>query len=288
MWVSNLTSTGVLGIRHHSGSHRHHTKGRTAHPTGSLVQNPVINTIIKGRNNTYRLPRYLGVFMNRPLTTVIVAMSADGKIADAMRSPTLFGSPNDKAHLETQVALADGVLFGATTLRAGETAMRVINPELLKQRKQQGKPLQPVQIVCSRTAEIDSQLKFFRQEVPRWLLTTVVGRQQWKGRSEFERILAVDNGTGGVDWHAAFQQMASLGLKRLAVLGGGELVASLLAVDLIDELWLTVCPLIIGGTKAPTPVEGDGFLTQLAPRLELLSVQQVEQEVFLHYRLLRA
>lgn len=144
--------------------------------------------------------------MNRPHTTVILAMSADGKIADAMRSPTLFGSPNDKAHLETQVALADGVLFGATTLRASETAMRVRNLNLLQQRQRQGKPPQPAQIVCSRTAEIDPQLKFFRQEVPRWLLTTLMGKQRWKERSEFERILAVDNGVGGIDWHAAFNR----------------------------------------------------------------------------------
>jgi 5-amino-6-(5-phosphoribosylamino)uracil reductase len=34
-------------------------------------------------------------------------------------------------------------------------------------------------------------------------------------------------------------------------------------------------------------VEGVGFLSELAPRLELLEVHQVEQEVFLHYRLQR-
>jgi 5-amino-6-(5-phosphoribosylamino)uracil reductase len=48
-----------------------------------------------------------------------------------------------------------------------------------------------------------------------------------------------------------------------------------------------VCPLILGGASAPTPVEGEGFLSQLAPKLELLEVHQVQQEVFLHYRLQR-
>lgn len=50
-----------------------------------------------------------------------------------------------------------------------------------------------------------------------------------------------------------------------------------------DELWLTVCPLLLGGATAPTPVEGEGFCLALAPRLELLSVQANNQEVFLHY-----
>jgi 5-amino-6-(5-phosphoribosylamino)uracil reductase len=88
-----------------------------------------------------------------------------------------------------------------------------------------------------------------------------------------------------IDWINAFQQLAKLGIQRLAVLGGGELVASLLEVHLIDELWLTICPLIFGGVNAPTPVEGSGFFADVAPRLELLEVINIDQEVFLHYRL---
>jgi 5-amino-6-(5-phosphoribosylamino)uracil reductase len=50
-------------------------------------------------------------------------------------------------------------------------------------------------------------------------------------------------------------------------------------------LWLTVCPFIYGGVTAPSPVSGVGFTPELAPRLELLSVDRVEQELFLHYRI---
>jgi 5-amino-6-(5-phosphoribosylamino)uracil reductase len=90
-----------------------------------------------------------------------------------------------------------------------------------------------------------------------------------------------------IDWVKALAQLKKLGLQKLAVLGGGELVASLLAVDAIDEFWLTVCPVILGGNNAPTPVEGEGFLALQARRLKLLSVQQVEEEIFLHYQLQR-
>ncbi len=57
--------------------------------------------------------------------------------------------------------------------------------------------------------------------------------------------------------------------------------------DMIDEFWLTICPLILGGSTAPTPVEGSGFFFELAPRLQLLEVHTVESEVFVHYRLQR-
>ena len=102
--------------------------------------------------------------------------------------------------------------------------------------------------------------------------------------SQFDRIIYAKTAGGEIDWIDAFQQLANFDIKRLAILGGGKLVASVLAAGLVDELWLTVCPLILGGADAPTPVEGEGFLADLAPKLQLLAVKQVGQEVFLHYR----
>jgi len=225
--------------------------------------------------------------MNRPHTTVVLAMSADGKIADTKASPARFGSLADKAHLEKQIALADGVLFGAGTLRAYGTTLSVSDPKLLQQRELQGKRSQPIQIVCSASGKIDPKMRFFGQPVPRWLLTTIDGAKFWEKNTNFAKVLIFETQEGGINWVTTYEQLAKLGLQRLAVLGGGKLVASLLAADLIDEFWLTVCPLILGGETAPTPVEGVGFLPTLAPRLQLLSVKTVEQEVFLHYRIQR-
>ncbi|MFM9267252.1 RibD family protein, partial [Tychonema sp. BBK16] len=106
-----------------------------------------------------------------PHTIVILAMSADGKITDAALTAARFGSANDKFHLEQQVAASDAVLFGNGTLRAYGTTLRVTSPDLVKQREEQGKPPQPVQIVCSRSREFDPNWRFFQQPVPRWLLT---------------------------------------------------------------------------------------------------------------------
>ncbi|XGW00440.1 MAG: RibD family protein [Leptolyngbya sp. BL-A-14] len=224
---------------------------------------------------------------DRPQTAVILAMSADGKIADRSRTAARFGSANDKAHLERHVAQVDGVLFGAGTLRAYGTTLRVRLPELLEQRRHQDKPPQPVHVVCSRSALLDPQLPFFRQPVPRWLLTTTAGARHWQEGEHFERILAVETATGVIAWQEALQQLWSLGLRTLAVLGGGTVVGALLEADLLDELWLTVCPLLLGGAQAPTPIDGTGLAAALAPRLQLLDVRTIEDEVFLHYKVKR-
>ncbi|CEJ44167.1 RibD family protein [Umezakia ovalisporum] len=243
------------------------------------------------------------MMQRRPHTTVVLAMSADGKIADFRRGAARFGSGADKAHLEKKIAASDAVLLGAGTLRAYGTTLTVSQPILLQHRIKEGKSAQPVHIVITQFADLNPEIKFFQQPIERWLLTTTMGARSWQKRHQilhstgltlpqkcppkFDQIMAFDTPTGNVDTSAALQHMASLHITRLAVLGGGELVASMLQSDLIDELWLTVCPLILGGASAPTPVEGVGFLSELAPRLELLEVHQVEQEVFLHYRLQR-
>ena len=71
----------------------------------------------------------------RPKTTVILAMTADGKIADRTKTAARFGSNADKAHLESQIALADGVIFGAGTLKAYGSSLPITNPNLLEQRQ---------------------------------------------------------------------------------------------------------------------------------------------------------
>ncbi len=226
---------------------------------------------------------------HRPFTTVILAMSADGKIADVNRKAADFGSKADKAHLEEQIATNDAVIFGANTLRAHGNTLTINNSQLLQQRIQAGKPPQPIHIVVSQSARLNPEIRFFQQSIRRWLVTNSPGALSWEksDHSFFEEILVFDNPEGKIDLEVALQHLMSLGIKRLGVMGGGELVASMIELDLIDEIWLTICPLILGGYLAPTPVAGSGFLPNLAPRLQLLEVRTIEQEVFIHYRLIR-
>ncbi len=227
---------------------------------------------------------------NRPQTTVILAMTADGKIADRIKNPARFGSNEDRAHLEAQIALVDGVIFGAGTLRAYGSSLPITNLNLLQQRQETNKPLQPVHIVVSASGNLNHQDRFFQQLIPRWLLTTETGAVAWQDNQRFERVIIgkLLKNNNSFDWQEILAELKQLGIENLAILGGGELVASLLSLDLIDELWLTVCPIIFGGKNAPTPVEGIGFLQSQGKKLRLLEVKQIEREIFLHYKLLKA
>lgn len=211
-------------------------------------------------------------------------MSLDGKIADIQRGAARFSSAADLAHLETQVAAADGVLFGGGTLRAYGTTLSVRHPDLLSQRRQRRQADQPIQIVWSPSGQLDPSLRYFQQPVPRGIVTTPLGARGW-GPEHFEKIWTVPAPkTQPWDWRWVLAQFKSAGICRLALLGGGGLAAELLRCGCIHEIFITVCPLILGGAAAPTPVEGEGFLAAAAPRLELIAHRVVAGEVFLHYR----
>jgi 5-amino-6-(5-phosphoribosylamino)uracil reductase len=245
--------------------------------------------------------------LDRPYTTAIFAMSADGKISDHQRSGRKFGSAHDFRQLEECVAASDAVLMGAGTLRSGGTAMRVLSDDLFQQREKQGKPPQPRQLIVSRSGSIPRDLKFFSQPIPRWLVTTEKGARLWHDRTAFDQVwicesrdltvtdtpdsLVIQKSTASIDLTRMLQRLKDDGISQLAVLGGGALVADLLELGAIDELRLTICPLILGGITAPTPVDGRGFLNlnlgcgdRAAPRLNLLDVQAIHQEIFLRYQ----
>jgi 5-amino-6-(5-phosphoribosylamino)uracil reductase len=212
-------------------------------------------------------------------STLVLAMTADGKIADVNRSAAKFGSPEDFRHLEEQVAQADAVLIGAGTLRIHGTTMRVLDPELIQARVQRGQTPQPIQIVCSRSGNLDPDLKFFRQPVPRWLLTSTVDTDE-----RFDRVLPIGDAQG-INWLKAWSELADLGLDRLCILGGSEIATALWEQDLIDEFHLTICPMILGNGAAPTPCNGQGL--DMPHQLELINHQVIGQEIFLHYQRVR-
>ena len=233
---------------------------------------------------------------DRPHTTVVLAMSADGKIADRQRQAARFGSGIDRLYLEQQIALADAVLLGAGTLRAYGTSLGVTDPTLLAQRQNRGQPPQPIQILCSRSGRLDPHWRFFQQGFPRWLLTSQDPLGQWWNPAVsqvFDQVLIGQNlpperekDGSDLHWQPIGKRLIQQGIRSLVVLGGGTLVASLLHQQAIDELHLTLCPLLLGGDTAPTPVGGRGWLETAAISLELLQAETIGNEVFLRYKVL--
>lgn len=76
------------------------------------------------------------------------------------------------------------------------------------------------------------------------------------------------------------------GFRKVFIDGGPHLFASFLAEDLVDEIFLTISPKIVGNKKDQTltMVEGKLFPSSEIKQLQLLFAKQVKDEIFLRYR----
>lgn len=221
-------------------------------------------------------------------TTVVLAMTADGKISPVDPRAPRGSYPVDLAHLEYQVSLADLVLVGAGTIRTEGTAFTICNPELLAARKVRGQSPQPIICVVSGSLDLPPDLPFFSQDIERWIFTTRTGLERSSDATTLQKLAElIDLGDTNLDWDRAYTLIAERGIHNVVALGGGSLTAALAKAGRIDDWWLTIWPVIYGGQHAPTPVEGEGFLPSAAPHLQLIETRQVGSEVFLHYRTLK-
>ena len=74
------------------------------------------------------------------------------------------------------------------------------------------------------------------------------------------------------------------GIRRLHCEGGGEFFRTLVAANLIDELYLTLCPRIFGGAQAPTLTGTAGDSLPADKEWKLLKREVVGDECFLNLR----
>ncbi|MEN9260776.1 MAG: dihydrofolate reductase family protein, partial [Thermostichus sp. HHBFW_bins_43] len=189
----------------------------------------------------------------RPHLVAIFAQSLDGRIAAHRAQRPHFSSPEDYRHLETQAAQQQALIMGAATLRAYGTSLRIKDPDLLERRTQQGLSPQPLTIICSGSGNIPPDLPFFRQPLTRWLWTTPAGFQRWQQQPGFEDIWVAPNW----DLQTRLARLRDLGIERVGLLGGGQLLGAFLGAQALDELWVTLAPVLLSGyPDSPASIEG--------------------------------
>ena len=94
----------------------------------------------------------------------------DGRLAPPEGGAAQLGGEGDRRALEHSLAWADACLIGAGTLRAHQCTCLIRNPQLLEQRREEGRAEQPAAVVVSRSSNFSSTWRFFDQALQRWLL----------------------------------------------------------------------------------------------------------------------
>ena len=175
--------------------------------------------------------------------------SLDGGATDDGKSGSL-GGPGDRAIFNQMRQLADVILVGAGTVRAENYSGAQFGPAVRQARQRRGQAeVPPVAIVTNRGV-IDHDAKVFtRTEVPPLILTSA--RAVADARSSLGSVAEVIDASGRepdrVDAAIAMKILADRGLFRVLAEGGPQLLGLLIERNLLDELCLTIAPLLVGG-----------------------------------------
>jgi riboflavin-specific deaminase-like protein len=208
-----------------------------------------------------------------------MAMTADGKIATANRKAGSFGSRADHARLLELRDAADAILTGAGTLNA--------QPDVTLGPDPKSKKNPPLRVIASGSGQANPRHKIFRTKgTPVIVLATKrINRTRLRELKATAAAVKI-TGANRIDFACALDFLKNeWGVERLLCEGGGQLNDSILRAGLVDEVNLTICPLILGGRDAPTMADGIGFeLLTDASQFKLKSKKQVKNEVFLVYR----
>jgi len=224
--------------------------------------------------------------VNRPYVVANFAITWDGRISTVARTPSNFSSSADKKRFLEIRAEGDAVVAGYETVRADTMTMGISDSRLRELRVSRGQAAYPLRVVVSGGGEVDSGLRLFGETFsPVVVYTTqrmpLVVRESLEGCaglrfSEGERV--------DVAWMLASLRQ-EFEVKRVVFEGGGALFASFLRARCVDELCLTLCPVIFGGREGVTL---SGTLGEWLPKsveCSLLSMEVLDGECFTRWRL---
>ncbi len=223
--------------------------------------------------------------MKRPFMAINVAMTADGKISCRDGAAPTFVSRYDRQRMDMRRSSFDAILLGAATLRAADYPLQLRDAAAIAQRRALGKPPGLATIVVSRSCQLAADAQFFRQPgAPLIALATTdsaVPPAQLPPQVAIWRL-----GQRRVQIPRLCAQLRAAGIERLLVEAGGQLIWQLLQQAVVDEIYLTLCPRLLGGRSAPTWVAGRGLAMPAQRHLRLLAAEPVGDEIFCHYAVL--
>lgn len=207
----------------------------------------------------------------------VMAQSVDGKIAaypgetDAQRRAYGLTSREDEERVLAHLSAADAVIMGAATLRAAGRAWAVKNT----------KGVYPLWVVLTGQG-LTADLPFWQQDEVAKLLVSAqpLPRQAYWGPQ-------VSNLVYGQKPPASFicESLEARGVENAVLFGGGAVNSLFYQEGKVDELFLTLGPVLLGGGPQGCALLSDPCLPPQA--LQLVASQVGDHHVFLNYIVLK-
>lgn len=212
----------------------------------------------------------------RPFVALKLASSLDGRIATASGESRWISGEGSRAAVQRLRARADAIWVGRRTVEADD-------PELLV-RLPGHRVREPIALVADTHLRLSLEHRLFRRESGRcWLLCgeSAPAARQRAFTERGLRVLALPECAGRIDPAAALTRLAHEGISEILVEGGGELAASLLRADRVDEVHWFVAPLLLGGDAQPALGALGSDVLAHALRLETIELRRLGYDLWL-------
>lgn len=223
--------------------------------------------------------------------------SLDGIVAIpgvARSSATISrGNPADRFVVALLRASADAVVIGAGTFRAHEGPWTPENayPEaprgLTELRRRLGLDGQPTLVVVTASGDLGGSRSKLDDAV---VLTTSEGAGRLTDDVASGAEIVELDATGPIEMTKAIGWLSEHGYGRILTEGGPKLMGDALKARVVDELFLTVSPMIAGGGESqprPTLANGVDLLSDEPLLGRLLSLHRNDAYLFLRYALVK-
>ena len=209
-----------------------------------------------------------------PYVVAKFAMSLDGKIATRTGDSQWITGPAARARVQRMRKELDGIMVGIGTALADD-------PQLTA-RDADGNTLptdlQPARVVVDSNARTPANARMLRQP-GRTVIAT-------NGNAAPERVAALEDAgatvlafpgnENRVNLSALLKHLGGEGVVSMLVEGGGGVLGAMLDGGLIDKVHVFIGPVLIGGARARSPIEGNGAtLLADAWRLERTDMERI-------------
>ncbi len=225
----------------------------------------------------------------RPYVVLNMVSTLDGRATLDGRSGPISDS-SDRALFHGLRSVVDAVMAGAGTVRTERYGPIVADPDQRRLRLTRGLSEQPLACVVSAGLALPPDLPLLTDPDSRVAILTPSQASLAEANAHVEYVRARREDQT-LDLPAALAELHDrLQIDTLLCEGGPHLNTELLSAGLVDELFLSVSPLLAGDdlTNGKPPLRilaGIGFDPALT--LELVSVLEHDSLLFLRYRVLR-
>jgi riboflavin-specific deaminase-like protein len=199
--------------------------------------------------------------------------AVDGLTAD-------LGGPADHLAFRALRGACDAVLVGAGTVRAEGYGPVRGTPERRQRRQAKGLAPAPRLVIVSGSLDLDPDARVFADPPVRPLVVTHMAAPPERVEQLARVAEVLQLGEDEVDLSQLTVALHERGLGRVLCEGGPTLNGALLRRDLVDEVFLTLAPVLVGG-DAPRIVVGDE--PHDPRRFRLLELRHHDDELLLRY-----